>query len=100
VPDLDPQTELVLYRVAQESLTNAARHAGAETVTVALRHTDDKVVLAVTDDGCGITAPREGAGIRGMRERALLIGGSLEIAPAARAGTQVTLTAPVFRKQA
>ncbi|WP_030745748.1 sensor histidine kinase [Streptomyces sp. NRRL S-31] len=99
LPALDPETELVLYRVAQESLTNAARHADAERVTVALRNTDDHVVLAVTDDGCGIAAPREGAGIRGMRERALLIGGSLEITPAARAGTRVTLTAPVSRKQ-
>lgn len=86
LPALDPETELVLYRVAQESLTNAARHADAGQVVVALRHTEDGVVLAVTDDGCGITAPREGAGIRGMRERALLIGGGLEITPAPRSG--------------
>ncbi|WP_181794831.1 sensor histidine kinase [Streptomyces sp. WELS2] len=99
LPALDPQTELVLYRVAQESLTNAARHADAERVTVALRHAEDNVVLAVTDDGCGITTLREGAGIRGMRERALLIGGSLEITPTSPAGTRVTLTAPVSRKQ-
>ncbi len=99
LPALEPETELVLYRVAQESLTNAARHADAERVAVALRRTDDSVVLAVTDDGCGIKAPREGAGIRGMRERALLIGGSLEITPAPRAGTQVQLTAPVSGKQ-
>ncbi|MFF0203825.1 HAMP domain-containing sensor histidine kinase [Streptomyces sp. NPDC005017] len=110
LPALDPETELVLYRVAQESLTNAARHAEAERVTVALRCARDTVVLTVTDDGHGITTPREGAGIRGMRERALFIGGSLEVAPAPRAGaatgttatgtgTQVTLTAPVSRKQ-
>ncbi|WP_037666974.1 ATP-binding protein, partial [Streptomyces afghaniensis] len=64
LPALGPETELVLYRVAQESMTNVARHADATQVSVALRHTDDHVVLAVTDDGCGIEAPREGAGIR------------------------------------
>lgn len=99
LPDLAPETELVLYRVAQESLTNVARHANAERVAVALQHTDDGVALTVTDDGSGIKAPREGAGIRGMRERALLIGGSLEITPAPPTGTRVQLTAPVSRKQ-
>lgn len=98
LPALAPETELVLYRVAQESLTNAARHADAEHVTVALRHTDDSAVLTVTDDGRGVKAAREGAGIRGMRERALLIGGSLEIAPAPDTGTRAQLTAPVSRK--
>ncbi|MFD9093704.1 HAMP domain-containing sensor histidine kinase [Streptomyces collinus] len=99
LPALDPETELVLYRVAQESLTNAARHADAHRVAVAVRHLRDRVELTVTDDGHGITAPREGAGIRGMRERALLIGGSLEIAPAGPTGTRITLAAPVSRKQ-
>ena len=99
LPALAPETELVLYRVAQESLTNVARHADAERVTVALRRADDSEVLTVTDDGSGIEAPREGAGIRGMRERALLVEGSLEITPAPRAGTRVQLTAPVARKQ-
>ncbi|MFI1002842.1 histidine kinase [Streptomyces galbus] len=95
LPALAPETELVLYRVAQESLTNAARHADAERVTVGLRHDDGSVVLTVVDDGRGITVPREGAGIRGMRERALLAGGRLDISPAPRTGTQVRLTAPV-----
>ncbi|MFG2881756.1 sensor histidine kinase [Streptomyces sp. NPDC048297] len=99
LPALAPETELVLYRVAQESLTNAARHADADNVVVALRRADDSVVLEVTDDGCGIKAACEGAGIRGMRERALLISGILEITPAPRTGTRVQLTAPVSRKQ-
>ncbi len=99
LPVLAPETELVVYRVAQESLTNVARHAEAEEVTVALRHADDRVVLEVTDDGSGIQAPREGAGIRGMRERALLIGATLDITPAPHAGTRVRLTAPLPRKQ-
>ncbi|MFF9162033.1 histidine kinase [Streptomyces longwoodensis] len=99
LPALAPETELVLYRVAQESLTNAARHADAERITVDLRHDDDSVVLTVVDDGCGITVPREGAGIRGMRERALLAGGRLEISAAPRTGTQVQLTAPAPGRQ-
>lgn len=99
LPTLAPETELVLYRVAQESLTNVARHADAEQVVVALRHAEPGVLLTVTDDGSGIRAPREGAGIRGMRERALLIGGRLDITPAPRTGTRVQLTAPVSRKQ-
>ncbi|WP_030953483.1 HAMP domain-containing sensor histidine kinase [Streptomyces sp. NRRL S-481] len=97
LPALSPEAELVLYRVAQESLTDVARHADAQRVSVALRLADESVVLTVTDDGSGIRTPREGAGIRGMRERALLIGGSLEISPASRTGTRVQLTAPHAR---
>ncbi|MEU0037605.1 MULTISPECIES: HAMP domain-containing sensor histidine kinase [unclassified Streptomyces] len=99
LPALEPETELVLYRVAQESLTNVARHADAERAEVSLRHTDGAVVLAVADDGRGIEAVREGAGIRGMRERALLIGAALDISPAARTGTRIRLTAPVPGKR-
>ncbi|MFF0779374.1 HAMP domain-containing sensor histidine kinase [Streptomyces sp. NPDC003720] len=99
LPALEPETELVFYRVAQEGLTNAARHADAERVVVALDHGEGRVELAVTDDGCGIEAAREGAGIRGMRERALLIGAHLDITSAPGAGTRVRLTAPVPRKQ-
>ncbi|MFJ2394702.1 HAMP domain-containing sensor histidine kinase [Streptomyces sp. NPDC087843] len=99
LPALEPETELVLYRVAQESLTNVARHADAERAEVSLRHTDGAVALAVADDGRGIEAVREGAGIRGMRERALLIGAALDISPAARTGTRIRLTAPVPGKR-
>ncbi|TXS65971.1 HAMP domain-containing protein [Streptomyces sp. me109] len=99
LPALEPETELVLYRVAQESLTNVARHADAERAEVSLRRTDGAVVLAVADDGRGIEAACEGAGIRGMRERALLIGAALDITPAARTGTRIRLTAPVPGKR-
>jgi two-component system sensor histidine kinase UhpB len=95
LPALERETELVLYRVAQESLTNVARHADAELVEVSLRHADDAVELCVTDDGRGIEAVCEGAGIRGMRERALLVGADLDIAGAAGSGTRVRLNAPV-----
>ncbi|MFE2534608.1 HAMP domain-containing sensor histidine kinase [Streptomyces sp. NPDC059371] len=99
LPALDQQTELVLYRVAQEALTNAARHAEASQVEVSLHHTDEAVVLAVVDDGRGNGVAREGAGIRGMRERALLIGATLDVTSPPQAGTQVRLTVPLVRKQ-
>ncbi|AWW42959.1 MULTISPECIES: HAMP domain-containing sensor histidine kinase [Streptomyces] len=98
LPSLDEQTELVLYRVAQEALTNAARHAEADRVEVSLIHTDSTMVLAVVDDGRGTGVLREGAGIRGMRERALLIGASLDITSRPKTGTQVRLIVPVPRK--
>ncbi|TQL24126.1 sensor histidine kinase [Streptomyces sp. SLBN-134] len=104
LPSLDHETELVIYRVAQESLTNAARHAEARSVEVSLRGADGCVVLEVGDDGRGIGAAREGAGLRGMRERALLIGAGLDITSpdstsATPAGTRVRLTVPAVRKQ-
>ncbi|MFI9830936.1 HAMP domain-containing sensor histidine kinase [Streptomyces sp. NPDC051913] len=99
LPALDQQTELVLYRVAQEALTNAARHAEADKVEVSLRHTDAAMVLAVSDDGRGTGGAREEAGIRGMRERALLIGATLDVTSQPQAGTTVRLTVPLLRKQ-
>nr|WP_203695411.1 HAMP domain-containing sensor histidine kinase [Streptomyces rubrogriseus] len=98
LPVLDHETELVLYRVAQESLTNAARHADAERLEVGLARADGAVTLTVADDGRGIEAAHEGAGIRGMRERALLIGAALDITSAPGAGTRIRLTAPLPRK--
>ncbi|MBQ0999457.1 HAMP domain-containing sensor histidine kinase [Streptomyces sp. RK62] len=92
VPALDPATELVLYRVAQEGLTNTARHAGATRVEVRLRpEADGRVTLLVTDDGRGIGSAPEGAGISGMRERALLVGADLFVGPGPRGGTEIRL---------
>ncbi|MCS0600093.1 histidine kinase [Streptomyces sp. LP11] len=101
LPALDRERELVLYRVAQESLTNAARHADARRVEVSLRRAGDAVVLEVADDGRGIEAACEGAGIRGMRERALLAGAALDISSTPGTGTRVRLTTPlpISRKQ-
>ncbi|MFE9677007.1 HAMP domain-containing sensor histidine kinase [Streptomyces sp. NPDC006259] len=97
LPPLDPQTELVLYRVAQEGLTNVARHAEAERIELRLRRTDGAVVLGISDDGRGIGIAREGAGIRGMRERALLVGATLEIDTGTTEGTHVVLSAPLTK---
>ncbi|MFG2755112.1 sensor histidine kinase [Streptomyces wuyuanensis] len=92
MPPLDHVTELVFYRVAQEGLTNTARHSGASRVELNLRTLPDGGVgLQVRDDGKGIGGAPEGAGIRGMRERALLIGADLTVGPGPNGGTEVRL---------
>jgi two-component system, NarL family, sensor histidine kinase UhpB len=94
--DLGDDEQLVVYRVAQEALANAARHSGARHVAVALRRDTDGVELTVADDGTGfVFADSErGLGIGGMRERALLVGGELTIESRPDAGTTVRLTIP------
>jgi two-component system sensor histidine kinase UhpB len=91
LPDLDKETELVVYRVAQEGLTNTVRHSGAQQVELLLRSTSAGVELCVRDDGRGMGDAAEGSGIRGMRERALLVGAELTVGPAPRQGTEVRL---------
>lgn len=95
-PELDPQQELVIFRIAQESLTNAMRHAGASRVRVELGPRGNRqLALSVTDDGAGFAPRPGGSGIRGMRERALLVGGELSIRAASSGGTAVQLVVPL-----
>ena len=93
---LGPEEELVIYRVAQEALTNVARHADASCVEISLDAVDDRVVLTVRDDGKGIEphALDTARGIRGMRERAVLVGGKLEVSRRGTGGTEVRLELP------
>ena len=97
LPPLDAETELALYRVAQEAMTNVARHARAHEVELLLRAENHAVVLMVADDGCGISTSdlNSSHGVAGMRERALLVGGSLEIRRRAPRGTEVRLAVPL-----
>jgi len=98
LPKLEPDTELAIYRIAQESLTNVARHAQATRVTVAFEQSFDSVVLRVVDDGRGFTEnPEEHGGLRSMRERALLIGAALAIKQASPNGVEVRLEVPAVR---
>ena len=95
LPKLAPDTELAVYRIAQESLTNVARHAQAKQVTITLERGHDSVVLRVIDDGRGFSgAPEEHGGLRSMRERALLVEGALAIKDGARGGVEVRLEVP------
>jgi two-component system, NarL family, sensor histidine kinase UhpB len=80
LPELSPEAELVVYRVAQEALTNVARHSGVAIAALSLTCDDGELRLAVVDRGRGLAADHEpGTGIRGMSERATLIGATLAI---------------------
>ena len=94
---LSDEQELVIYRVAQEALTNVIRHSGAENASVDLVNRDGSVVLEVRDDGVGLPADvdRDSNGIRGMRERALLVGAHLDVRRQEPRGTAVRLELPV-----
>jgi two-component system sensor histidine kinase UhpB len=93
LPALSADLQLVVYRVAQEALTNVLRHAEASSCELALRAADGAVELTVSDDGIGMPAGvgADTIGIEGMRERALLGGGTLAIESSPGAGTRVTL---------
>jgi two-component system sensor histidine kinase UhpB len=94
--DLDDDVQLVVYRVVQEALTNAARHSDAERIAVSLRRVGNGVELEASDDGSGFAFEQSerGLGIGGMRERALLIGAELTIESRPGEGTTVRLRVP------
>ena len=93
---LSPDSQVVVYRVAQEALVNAARHSGATRVEVSLEPRESRVRLEVADNGSGFAFAEEGKGLglSGMRERALLVGGSLDIDSRPGKGTSVVLEVP------
>jgi two-component system sensor histidine kinase UhpB len=99
LPALGADAELVIYRIAQEGLTNVARHASADRVELTLVAEPDGVQLTILDDGVGIDpGPEgavEGAGIRGMRERAILVGATLAIGRGPAGGTRLRLRVPI-----
>jgi CheY-like chemotaxis protein len=77
LPPLTKETELVLYRITQEGLTNITRHAAATHVELELARGPGNVTLQINDNGRGMNGAAEGAGIRGMRERAILVDAEL-----------------------
>jgi two-component system sensor histidine kinase UhpB len=94
--ELSPEVELVVYRIAQESLTNVMRHAGASEVVVGLRSVDGGLRLVVRDNGRGLDPNTNGGtGITGMRERALHIGARLTVGAVRGGGTEVRLDVPL-----
>src|SRR5690606_22586827 len=89
------EVELACFRIAQEALTNALRHAGADEVAVVVAAGDGALELLVRDDGRGCEpGPGIGLGMVTMRERALQVGGSLAVESAPGAGTTVRARLP------
>jgi signal transduction histidine kinase len=107
---LDPELESTIYRIVQEALTNVGRHAHATRAVVGVSERDGVIRASVTDDGQGLPnaerlGPRGdglegGFGMSGMRERAELVGGELEFAPAPGRGTTVRLVVPLAGRPA
>ncbi|MGI8608313.1 MAG: sensor histidine kinase [Candidatus Dormibacteria bacterium] len=96
---LPPDVDLAAYRIVQESLTNALRHAGTAEVELRLTYRAEELLIVVADDGRGAATPEmtEGAGhgIAGMRERATAAGGLLEAGPRPEGGFRVRATLPL-----
>ncbi len=105
VPRLGPEVESAIYRIAQEALTNVAKHAGASRAVVTLRIEGDRLTATITDDGAGFSPrssdpaepdrPSRGVGLDGMRERAALVGAELTVDSQPGGGTSVRVSVPV-----
>ncbi|OUC81232.1 sensor histidine kinase [Streptosporangium minutum] len=95
---LSPAIEVTLFRVAQEALTNVAKHAGATRAGLTLSYTGPVVLLDIRDNGTGIHHPNgEGFGLSSMRQRVRGVGGSLEIESTPGEGTAVSATVPALQ---
>jgi signal transduction histidine kinase len=100
--DLDTDIALALFRVAQESLHNVAKHSGAKQVRLELVATAAEIVLRVSDDGSGFdtgaAAHRNGLGMVSMSERLRLLGGTLSVTSKLLKGTRIEAAVPLLRK--
>ncbi|MEV4060252.1 sensor histidine kinase [Nonomuraea dietziae] len=95
---LSPAIEVTLFRVAQEALTNVAKHAGASRVGLTLSYAGDVVLLDIRDDGAGIGAESgRGFGLSSMRQRVRGVGGTLEIESTPGEGTAVSVGVPALQ---
>lgn len=92
--DLPPETELVVYRIVQEGLTNAVRHADASRILLRASASSGTTSVSVIDDGRGLDGALPGTGIQGMRERALMVGAELSLASMPEGGTELRLSVP------
>ena len=99
----EPSTELLVYQVAREALTNTLKHAGARTVWIGLRQDGGTIALWVEDDGCGFDPSNETDdrhfGVELMRERAAIAGGSLKLRTSPGNGTLVSLSVPAHSRR-
>jgi signal transduction histidine kinase len=93
------EVEVAMYRLVQESLNNAAKHAGEANVEISINDDEDALTVRVSDDGPGFDADarHEGFGLIGVRERVTLVGGSLDVRSTPGAGTTIVAVLPVHR---
>ena len=104
---LTPEMETVLFRIAQEGITNIAKHARAQRAGIRLTFNADSVTLLIEDDGVGMTPeqisrrlPRhQGWGLAGIQERAALVGGELTISSKPGQGTRLTVHIPLVEQE-
>jgi signal transduction histidine kinase len=102
LPELSQETQLILFRIAQEALRNVGRHSGASRASLSLRGYGDRIRMVVEDDGHGFRlagglsdlANRGKLGLLGMHERARLLGGSLQVRTAPGMGTTISVELP------
>jgi signal transduction histidine kinase len=104
---LPAPVETVLFRIVQEGLTNIVRHARARSVSIRLLEDQEEITLEISDDGVGFDpqllempeSDGRGLGIRGMRERAMILGGTLELDSAAGSGTTIRVRFRTYRER-
>jgi signal transduction histidine kinase len=95
VPErLDAAIEAAAYFLVSEALTNVAKYARADTVSVELDSTGDSLVVTITDDGVGGADPERGSGLRGLVDRVEAVGGRLDVSGPAEAGTRLCARLP------
>jgi signal transduction histidine kinase len=98
IENLPPEVEQCIYRVAQEAMTNVARHSDAKSLHVALRHDLGALTLTIADDGHGFDPSRVNDaryGLKGLRERAEMIGAALHVDSTLKTGTTIQLVVPL-----
>lgn len=102
LPELDRQTALALYRIAQAALVNAVKHAAATRVSTHLVAGAGRIALTIEDNGRGFSRAQEtgGIGIAGMRERTRLLGGTCSITSASSEGTRLEFRIPLHQPEA
>ncbi len=100
--DLTPSQELLLFRIAQEALSNAIKHSGASQIRVSIHAVSKMLMLIIRDNGRGMAAesnnPNKGMGLMNMAERAAMLGGTLKTVAGAEGGTEVIVEAPLTKE--
>ena len=99
VVPLDPGVQLTVYRVVQEALTNARRHAPGAAVDVELDYSSGALLVRVRDNGPGPDAAGDGHGLLGMRERVAMVGGTLTVGRSAGGGFLVEAVLPILAEE-